>query len=449
MRHAVLFILIFFQLQSLPAQQLYITPGAQLTLTGDALLTLDNMHFINNGSFEAGSSLFIFKGSQSHSINGTGPVVFYDLGLNKASGQQVSLSCDITVTRYLEFSNGMLHIGNRFLDLGATGILLGEHESSRVTGSGGQVRAGRTLNAPVNANIGNLGAIISSTQDLGMVRISRGHEGQFVTAGINVPVYRYYQIVPTNNTALNAGLQFRYFDAELNGNTESILSLYQQTAPSAWANRGFSARDATTNTITQTGLDSLGRFTISSAAGGALPVQFTLFNFRCDNGRVVLTWHTAAEENSLRFIIQRSPDGIQWTEAGSVPAAGNSITERTYTFTDNNPLSTNYYRLAEYDINGRVQYSSVLRASCSSADRFLVWPNPAHRDVYVSLKSNRSGTAVIRVYDSKGALVKEKRAAVLPGSNQVTIEMSALPTGMYSIVTEDNETRNTTKIYKQ
>lgn len=446
MRYFLFLLLILFGART--TAQLYITPGAQLTLTGNAQLTLENMHFTNNGLFEAGTSRVSFQGLQTVSINGSVSTQFYDLHINKINDGVVVLNYDAGVSHHVIFSNGRLSVSNYVLDLGTTGLLQGESETSRIEGSSGQVRAARMLNAPLDANPGNLGAIISSSQNLGLVRVHRGHEGQFVHGGINAPVYRYYQIIPAQNIGLNASLNFSYLEAELNGNTENSLSLFQRTAPSAWANRGFSSRNAAANTIAQTGLDSLSLFTVS-AAGGALPVHFSLFNARCNSGGVVLTWHTATEQGSHRFAVQRSSDGRQWTEIGSVAAAGNSNTQRMYTFTDNVTLANAYYRLAEYDVNGRVQYSGVLRSSCNAANKFLLWPNPTHGQVYVNLIAAGASTAVMRVYDSKGSLLKEKRAAVLPGNNQLTIDLTSLPAGMYTLIIQNNEDRNTTTIYKQ
>jgi hypothetical protein len=48
--------------------QLTITPGGSLHLTGNAQLTLQNMSFVNNGSFFPDSSTVLFTGNNDQSI---------------------------------------------------------------------------------------------------------------------------------------------------------------------------------------------------------------------------------------------------------------------------------------------------------------------------------------------------------------------------------------------
>ena len=443
-----IFLIIFLLIVTMSRSQLYIAPGAQFSLTGNAILGLDNMSLNNNGQFEAANSLVSFKGNTLGFIQGTEVTSFYDLQINKTGGSQVILNRNANVMHHLYFSGGNLELLSFILGLGQTGSLIGESENSRITGFNGQVQAARVLNAPLNENIGNLGATITSTQNLGLVRVYRKHQGINVTGGLVSPVYRHYQIIPAQNTGAGAELRFHYFDAELNGNTENNLSLYQRTAPATWANIGFSARDAVNNIVAKTNLDSLGWFTISSA-NMVLPVRFSLFNTRCENGNVMLTWHTSSEHGSQRFAVQGSTDGSRWREVGSVPAAGFSTTPRVYNFMHNNAPTTGYYRLAEYSVDGRIQYSAVLRSSCDEADKFLVWPNPTVGKVSINFSSRNASAVTISVYNAKGALVKEQRATVLSGSNQLPVDLSSLSTGMYTIVTEGAGTKNSTKVYKQ
>ncbi|HEU4470907.1 MAG TPA: T9SS type A sorting domain-containing protein [Flavisolibacter sp.] len=427
--------------------QLTITPGAQLTLTGNIILCMDNMNFTNNGGFEAGNSFVSFKGNQENFIGGSSPIAFYDLQINKSNAAQLTLGSDIVINNQILFSNGLINMLSFDIDLGTSGLLIGESQNSHLTGSTGVVSANRVLNNPLNANIGNLGMIISSPQNLGMVRVYRFHQFAFIQGTLGSSVQRLYYVMADQNTGLNATVQFNYLDSELNGNSENALSLYQRVSIGNWVNRGYSSRDAANNLVGQTGLDSLTLFTLSSPSV-VLPVQFSVFNTRCSNGRTVLTWHTASEQNSQYFSVQRSINGIDWTEAGRVPAAGNSNDQNVYSFTDQNSAAA-YYRLAEHDINGRVQHSGVLRSVCTEQDKFQLWPNPTKGMVHVGLVSTIAGRAAIKVYDGKGSLVGERQETVLPGSNQLSVDLSTLPAGVYTILVENGQTRNSTKIWRQ
>jgi hypothetical protein len=150
------------------------------------------------------------------------------------------------------------------LDLGSTGSLVNENENSRVIGpNGGQVSSTAILNGALLENPGNLGAVISSTQNMGSVAIKRGHQSQN-GVGLTNSILRYYDITPANNVNLEASLQINYFDAELNGLNENTLVFVKTDNGVNWTTQGFDSRSTTTNFVTKTG--------ISSFPGGPCPV---------------------------------------------------------------------------------------------------------------------------------------------------------------------------------
>lgn len=182
-----------------------------------------------------------------------------------------------------------------------------------------------------------------------------------------------------------------------------------------------------------------------------LPVSFTLFNANCKGDKVVLNWATVQEQNSSRFDIERSADGSQWAVIGNRTTTGNSPTEKNYSFTDNSPMQNNYYRIAEYDSDGKVQYSGITRSSCNVSDKFSLWPNPAHDNLYINIFSANKSQASIRIFDGKGALVKMQMKTVLQGSNQFTIDTGLLPNGVYQLFAEWNngKSKMTKELLKQ
>jgi len=182
-----------------------------------------------------------------------------------------------------------------------------------------------------------------------------------------------------------------------------------------------------------------------------LPVRFISFNANCQSNKVILSWKTAQEQNSSHFDIERSVDGIHWTVIGNKAASGNSTTIKTYSFTDDTPLQNNFYRIGEYDLDGRVQYTATFRSSCGATDVFSAGPNPAQRMLFINIVSNNSSAAIIKLFDSKGALVKTQKATVLQGSNQFKTDIQSLANGVYSLSVEwnDGQDRKTMKVLKQ
>jgi hypothetical protein len=70
----------------------------------------------------------------------------------------------------------------------------------------------------------------------------------------------------------------------------------------------------------------------------------------------MLKWATASEQNSSHFIVEKSTDGENWREIANKPSAGNSTEKLYYSFSDDiNYLGLNYYRLVQYDIDGKFE----------------------------------------------------------------------------------------------
>lgn len=431
--------------------QLIVFPGAQFSMTGNIQLTLHNTDLANSGSFTAGNSVVSFTGSLPSSISGREPIQFNVLQINKSNNSAVLLQRSVGIQDRIHFISGFLDLNGFNADLGTTGHLDGEAENTRIVGpNGGVVLFNVNLNSPAGSNPANLGIFITSGQDLANVTIRRGHQSQVNGVGLGNSILRYYDIVPANNTNLNASLRFKYMDAELNSLDENSIVLFESQNNINWTSLGITSRDVVGNFVEKTGINSFGRFTLSSI-GNVLPVHFVLFNANCDNGRVRLTWKTAQEQNSQHFNVERSTDGISWTVIGTVLAAGTSGSERDYNFRDNNPGQNSFYRIAEYDQDGRMQLTGTIRSSCTVPDVFNVWPNPVRDQLFINIVATNDSKALIRVFDSKGALVKRLNTAVLPGNNQYNIDMSSMAKGMYtlSVYWNNGQISKTVQVVKQ
>src|SRR5882724_4122074 len=148
--------------------QLTITPGAQLSVTGSLQLTLSNSDLVNNGSFSAGTGTVSFTGSAAAAILGSQTTHFNTLQLNKSGSGIVTLQNSISIGQQINFTSGLLDLNGFDADLGTSGLLNGEQVSSHIVGlNGGNVSFTTTLNAPAAVNPGNLGAVITSAQNLG------------------------------------------------------------------------------------------------------------------------------------------------------------------------------------------------------------------------------------------------------------------------------------------
>jgi hypothetical protein len=227
------------------------TPGATIKTANNSFIVLDNVHVVNNGSFvqAAGDGTIKFTGNANVNISGSSIAVFEKLNIAKTTNFKVALQQNVNVVGQVNFTSGLLDLNNSVLNLGTTGLVNGETETSRIfTLGNGYVQVINSLNMPVSANPGNLGAILSSTKNLGSVTIRRGHLAQANVSGTTPGIRRYYDILPAIDNGLKATLRFQYFDAELNGLDESTLELWKQ-GKKTWTNEGYTSRSAVNNYV--------------------------------------------------------------------------------------------------------------------------------------------------------------------------------------------------------
>ncbi len=245
MRSKLLVLLLLYAFRS--QAQLVIKPGGQFSMKGGIQLTLQNTDLLNNGDLLTGNSKVSFTGNASSTIGGTQSIQFNELELRKTNGSSVVLQKEISVGQRILFTTGFLNLNGFNADLGTTGHLDGEQENARVIGpNGGEVMFTTSLASPAFVNPANLGLFITSNQNLGNLVIKRGHRPQVNSAG-GTSILRYYDILPSNNTNLNATLRCMYFDGELNTLNENNLALFRSQDNINWTNLGFDARDAAAN----------------------------------------------------------------------------------------------------------------------------------------------------------------------------------------------------------
>ncbi len=138
-----------------------------------------------------------------------------------------------------------------------------------------------------------------------------------------------------------------------------------------------------------------------------VPVTWLSFSStRQTSGAVLLNWSTASEINSRSFLIQRSGNGSDWTDIGTVAAAGSSSSEKYYNYSDAQAGSgINYYRLIQSDMDGRTSYSKILVNRPAGTSNIKLFPNPV-TDGTATITLKTAGRVV--VYNGDGIKMLQK-----------------------------------------
>ena len=178
-----------------------------------------------------------------------------------------------------------------------------------------------------------------------------------------------------------------------------------------------------------------------------LPVKLNEFTGKPVNGQVQLNWQTGTEINSKDFVVEKSVDGISFTTAGTVSAAGNAAIPVNYACTDKNPASgKNYYRLKLIDKDGATDYSNVITvtiASASTTTTISVYPNPAKN--YIVINHPFAGNnEQLHLANLNGNIVYTRQIAA--GSLQTRIDLPTLAAGTYELVWTNGSTQTVNKL---
>jgi hypothetical protein len=148
---------------------------------------------------------------------------------------------------------------------------------------------------------------------------------------------------------------------------------------------------------------------------------------------VRLSWLESLDVNSEYFVIERSPDALNYQFVARIErrTLGQG---KPYTYTDfKHLLGTNYYRLRLFSINnGEVGRFVEQVDAYSLANKLLLFPNPNPSGIFTLNAYNTAYETVgLRVFDNFGRLVYERKSFSVPDNWQFELDLSQLADGTY------------------
>lgn len=110
-----------------------------------------------------------------------------------------------------------------------------------------------------------------------------------------------------------------------------------------------------------------------------LPIKLIAFDVQPVNDEIKINWSTASELNNDFFTLEKSSDGINFSEIEKISGAGNSNSQIYYSTFDLNPIrGTNFYRLKQTDFDGEFSISNIISIDYKNQflDEIKIFPNP-------------------------------------------------------------------------
>ena len=163
-----------------------------------------------------------------------------------------------------------------------------------------------------------------------------------------------------------------------------------------------------------------------------LPITLGHFSVNAESNSTKLVWQTITEENFDFFSIERSEDGENFYEIGTIPGHGNSNDPINYSFIDEHPLfGLSYYRLNAIDYDGTYEKFQILPIEFIPDDlKVSIYPNPGNGN-NTTLRLGLPVEAKLKtvsVYSLSGEQILEKTLEV--GNNGLDFQ-KGLEKGLY------------------
>ncbi len=191
----------------------------------------------------------------------------------------------------------------------------------------------------------------------------------------------------------------------------------------------------------------------SGLSGNVVPLPVEMLSFNAsleENNSVQLFWSSASEMNSDHFEVERSRDGVNFISVGVVQGAGTSDVIHNYKFTDEDPFFTGrtaggevFYRLKQFDYNGRYNYFGPVVVKPGSGNGVWQYPNPSNGNFYLSFDNSFAMNGKEMLIVVRDMLGREFYSKVFYKNNDeqiIAIDPSCrLASGVYTVVaTSDN-----------
>lgn len=173
------------------------------------------------------------------------------------------------------------------------------------------------------------------------------------------------------------------------------------------------------------------------SGGTVLPVTLTGFQGELKpDHQLELSWSTMMEKDIDHYEIERSGDGLNFTEIGTIPSKMTITTnayQLSYNFTDQNPLpGVSYYRIKVVGKDNYTSQTPIVMITNNQIEGTKIYPTLVQNNmVFVETDKILNG-AKLEFFDLSGRKLSETNWESLSGRQNCTISRSGhLPAGTY------------------
>jgi ELWxxDGT repeat protein len=182
-----------------------------------------------------------------------------------------------------------------------------------------------------------------------------------------------------------------------------------------------------------------------------IPVRLLEFTVQPKNTDALLHWYVAQELNCKNYTIQRSDDGKNFIDIGTVPGSGTSTTGLGYSFTDPGVISSGkkivYYRLIITDVDDARTRSNIIafRMDKDHAWDASIVANPVKDVLQITLSGIRENI-LLTIFNASGRKVSSAARPAING--QLSIPVGTYNSGIYTLQVQVGKERKIIRLLK-
>ena len=273
------------------------------------------------------------------------------------------------------------------------------------------------------------------------------------TGLINVEIYCNHTNSAKSYTrgVTNYSLPARAYHVYAN-NTAVLVSASPNLATS-----GELAVDQSINALlfagTSSALNTL-KFAVSNIKFGwipqnVLPVKLISFTGEKATSGVQLNWATASEKDNAYFDVLRASNTGDFKSVAQVSSKGQANGVSNYQWIDRQPLhGENYYKIKQVDLNGdSEEFGPVLVNYNLETNKLNAFVN-TNQQLLLAYQASATTTGDLIVTDLSGKKLIVKKISLQKGVNQPTVDLSAVPKGLYVVKLSENQNSGVAKFIK-
>ncbi len=287
----------------------------------------------------------------------------------------------------------------------------GESYSNAVDG----MDARKAINTGENLSIKIRGALLSVER---RHTITQNDTIFLNLTGVRVQQYRFVFNAENMSPLIEGFLEDNYLHTRtpLNINGTTVVNFNMVNIPGAYA---------------------ANRFRIVFAPLKALPVTFTSIKAYRQGKDINVEWKVENEMNVKQYEVEKSIDGTDFTTMSIQAATANDGGSVVYVAADVKPVEGyNYYRVKSVDINGKSQYTNVVKVLMGTIKQDInIFPNPITDGmIHLQLTNQPGGKYGIRLHNKLGQLIISRQVNHSEGSSTELIKWDYnLAHGLYNL----------------